>query len=105
MRCAWRWPGALGTAARPQTTPERATIFTDAQASKTGHLHKDPLVRPMRLTRSLAIVRREITEEKWAEARSWVEGRIDAENTEDAAPEQSGDRMLEAAGRASGISS
>jgi hypothetical protein len=42
MRSAPRLPGALQTAARRQTTPERVTIFTDAQAAIKRTTSEEP---------------------------------------------------------------
>jgi len=77
---------ALGFAARRQAAPERATIFTDAQvAIKSGEPNTrrvewlspsgqtDERVAP--LPRSLANLKREISEKKWVEARQWAGGR------------------------------
>jgi hypothetical protein len=129
---------ALETAARRETTPEKVTIFTDAQAAIRQMASEDPggpdvhdpgketyrgatksptginieiwwsahegapgnekadewaklaaeepdargvewlmgEARPMPLPRSLAHLKREISEKKWAEARQWAGGRI-----------------------------
>jgi hypothetical protein len=51
--------------------------------------------------RSLVNIKREISGKKWAEARQWVEGRITVRKyrmPDKPAPEQSGGRVLEAAG-------
>jgi ribonuclease HI len=65
---------ALETAARRQTTPEKVTIFTDAQAAIRCHC----LVAPLRPAPAAPHSRTssERSQKKWAEARQWAGGRV-----------------------------